>query len=78
RSNEGIIHEILPPVYDFLSAGDITSFIQMQHLIDNCRKFGKKVYSAPVDYTKSSAFQLSFMDNYKLKDTIAEAWKAGA
>ena len=26
RSNEGIIHEILPPVYDFLSAGDITSF----------------------------------------------------
>ncbi|MDE7147110.1 MAG: hypothetical protein K2O20_01825, partial [Duncaniella sp.] len=78
RSNEGIIHEILPPVDDYLSVGDITSFIQMQHLIDNCRKFGKKVYSAPVDYTKSSAFQLSFMDNYKLKDTIAEAWKAGA
>lgn len=78
RSNEGIIHEDLPPIDDYLSVGDITSFVQMQHLIDNCRKFGKKVYSAPVDYSKSSAYQLSFMDNYKLKDTIAEAWKAGA
>ena len=78
RSNEGIIHEDLPHLGDYLSVGDITSFVQMQHLIDNCRKFGKKVYSAPVDYTKSSAFQLSFMDNYKLKDTIVEAWKAGA
>ena len=78
RSNEGIIHEYLPSIDDYLSVGDITSFVQMQHLIDNCRKFGKKVYSAPVDYAKSSAFQLSFMDNYKLKDTIAEAWKAGA
>lgn len=78
RSNEGIIHEYLPPIDDYLSVGDITSYIQMQHLIDNCRKFGKKVYSAPVDYAKSSAYQLSFMDNYKLKDTIAEAWKAGA
>ena len=78
RSNEGIIHEDLPPIDDYLSVGDITSFVQMQHLIDNCRKFGKKAYSAPVDYAKSSAYQLSFMDNYKLKDTIAEAWKAGA
>lgn len=78
RSNEGIIHEDLPPIDDYLSVGDITSFVQMQHLIDNCRKFGKKVYSAPVDYAKSSAYQLSFMDNYKLKDTIAEVWKAGA
>lgn len=78
RSNEGIIQEVLPPVGDYLSVGDITSFVQMQHLIDNCRKFGKKVYSAPVDYAMSSAFQLSFMDNYKLKDTIVEAWKGGA
>lgn len=78
RSNEGIIHEDLPPIDEYLSVGDITSFVQMQHLIDNCRKFGKKVYSAPVDYAKSSAYQLSFMDNYKLKDTIAEAWNAGA
>lgn len=78
RSNEGIIQEDLPPIDDYLSVGDIKSFVQMQHLIDNCRKFGKKVYSAPVDYAKSSAYQLSFMDNYKLKDTIAEAWKAGA
>lgn len=78
RSNEGIIQEDIPPIDDYLSVGDIASFVQMQHLIDNCRKFGKKVYSAPVDYTKSSAYQLSFMDNYKLKDTIAEAWKVGA
>lgn len=78
RTNEGIIHEYLPPIDDYLSGGDIVSFIQMQHLIDNCRKLGKKVFSAPVDYTKSSAYQLSFMDNYKLKDMIAEAWKEGA
>ena len=78
RSNEGIIHEALPPIDDYLSVGDIASFVQMQHLVDNCRKFGKKVYSAPVDYSKSSAFQLSFMDNYKLKDTIADAWREGA
>lgn len=78
RTNEGIIQECLPSIDDYLSVGDISSFVQMQHLIDNCRKYGKKVYSAPVEYVKSSAYQLSFMDNYKLKDTIAEAWKAGA
>ena len=50
----------------------------MQHVIDNCRKLGKNIYLAPVDYTKSSAFQLSFMDNYKLKDVIAELWNDGA
>ena len=70
RSNEGIIHEDLPPFDDYLSVGDITSYIQMQHLIDNCRKFGKKIYSAPVDYAKSSAYQLSFMDNYKPKSVV--------
>lgn len=78
RSNEGIIKEKIPSIDDYLSTGDITSFVQMQHLIDNCRKYGKKVYSAPVDYSKSSAYQLSFMDNYKLKDRISDAWKAGA
>lgn len=78
RSNEGIIHEDIPTIDDYLSANDITSFVQMQHLIDNCRKFGKNVYSAPVDYTKSAAYQLSFMDNYKLKDRISDAWKVGA
>lgn len=78
RSNQGIIREILPALVNYLSKGDIESFIEMQHLIDNCRKMGRKVYSAPVDYTMSSAFQLSFMDNYKLKDTIAEAWEEGA
>lgn len=78
RLNEGIIQEYLPQIEDYLSVSDITSYIQMQHLIDNCRKFGKNVYSAPADYTLSSAYQLSFMDNYKLKDTIAEAWKDGA
>lgn len=78
RSNEGIIKEKIPSIDDYLSTGDITSYIQMQHLIDNCRKFGKNVYSAPVDYSKSSAYQLSFMDNYKLKDKISDAWKAGA
>lgn len=50
----------------------------MQHLIDNCRSLGLRVYTAPVDYTKSTAFQLSFMDNYKLKDEILKGWKAGA
>ena len=78
RANYGIINEDIPSIDDYLSTGDVVSFVQMQHLIDNCRKFGKKVYSAPVDYSKSSAFQLSFMDNYKLKDIISEAWKAGA
>lgn len=78
RSNEGIIHEEIPDLDDYLSKDDILSFVQMQHLVDKCRKLGKKIYSAPVDYAKSSAFQLSFMDNYKLKDYISEAWKDGA
>ncbi|MDE6478866.1 MAG: helicase [Muribaculaceae bacterium] len=78
RLNEGIIRENLPSLDNYLSVGDIESFIQMQHLIDNCRRLNEKVYSAPVDYTKSTAYQLSFMDNYKLKDTIARAWKDGA
>ena len=78
RLNEGIIHEVLPNLENYLSQSDIKSYLQMQHLIDNCRELGYKVYSAPVDYTMSTAYQLSFMDNYKLKDSIAEAWKAGA
>lgn len=78
RANDGIIQEVLPSLTDYLSVGDIASFIQMQRLIDNCRKLCEKVYSAPIDYTKSSAYQLSFMDNYKLKDTIARAWNNGA
>ena len=78
RLNEGIIHEEIPTLDDYLTDGDILSFVQMQHLVDKCRKLGQRIYSAPVDYAKSSAFQLSFMDNYKLKDYICEAWKAGA
>lgn len=78
RANEGIIKEIIPSLEPYFSAGDIKSFVQMQHLIDKCRKLGQTVYSAPVDYSKSTAFQLSFMDNYKLKDKISNAWKDGA
>lgn len=78
RSNEGIIQENIPSLIEFLSRADFRSHIQMQHLIDNCRKLGKKVYSAPVDYTKSTAYQLSFMDNYKIKEAIVDGWKEGA
>ena len=78
RLNTGIIHEEIPDISHLLSEGDIRSYIQMQHLIDNCRATGQKVFSAPTDYTKSTAFQLSFMDNYKLKDNILTGWKAGA
>ena len=78
RLNTGIIHEDTPNISHFLSEGDIRSYIQMQHLVDNCRAMGQKVSSAPTDYTKSTAFQLSFMDNYKLKDSILAGWKAGA
>ena len=78
RQNTGIIHPYIPDISHFLTTGDIRSYIQMQHLIDNCRSLGLRVYTAPVDYTKSTAFQLSFMDNYKLKDEILKGWKAGA
>ena len=78
RHNTGIIKELTPDLSNYLSEGDVSSYIQMQHLIDNCRVKGQRVFSAPVDYTKSTAFQLSFMDNYKLKDSIQTGWKAGA
>lgn len=78
RQNTGIIHEETPDISHLLTEGDIRSYIQMQHLIDNCRILGQRVFSAPTDYTKSAAFQLSFMDNYKLKDDIMNGWKAGA
>lgn len=78
RSNTGIFTEPKAELDEYITADDVRAFIQMQHLIDNCRMLGKKVYSAPADYTKSSAYQLSFMDNYKLKETISEAWQLGA
>jgi hypothetical protein len=78
RQNTGIIKEMIPDISHCLTEGDINSYIQMQHLIDNCRSFGQRVFSAPTDYTKSAAFQLSFMDNYKLKDEIQKGWAAGA
>jgi hypothetical protein len=78
RLNTGIIQEVTPDISHCLTEGDIRSYIQMQHLIDNCRKYGQRVFSAPIDYTKSAAYQLSFMDNYKLKEEIQKGWKAGA
>lgn len=74
RANTGIIRESIAELSDYITTDDIKSFIQMQHLIDNCRKHGKNLYSAPTDYSKSTAYQLSFMDNYKLKESIAEVW----
>ena len=78
RQNTGIIKEVMPDISHCLTEGDIRSYIQMQHLIDNCRCYGQRVFSAPTDYTKSAAFQLSFMDYYKLKDEIQKGWAAGA
>ena len=78
RQNTGIIREEIPKIVHLLTEGDILSYIQMQHLVNNCRRYGQKVFTAPVDYTKSTAFQLSFMDNYKLKEKILEGWRAGA
>lgn len=78
RQNTGIIKEVMPDISHCLTEGDIRSYIQMQRLIDHCRSFGQRVFTAPTDYTKSAAFQLSFMDNYKLKEEIQNGWKAGA
>lgn len=78
RRNTGIIKEVMPDISHCLTEGDIRSYIQMQHLIDHCRNYGQRVFTAPTDYTKSAAFQLSFMDNYKLKEVIQNGWKAGA
>lgn len=78
RQNTGIIKEVMPDISHCLTEGDIRSYIQMQRLIDLCRSFGQRVFTAPTDYTKSAAFQLSFMDNYKLKEEIQNGWKAGA
>lgn len=78
RQNTGIIQEVMPDISHCLTEGDIRSYIQMQQLIDHCRSYGQRVFMAPTDYTKSAAFQLSFMDNYKLKEEIQNGWKAGA
>lgn len=75
RSNKGIIKEIRPNLSAYLTEGDIASYMQMRRLVDKCRQHGVTTISAPVDYTKSCASQLSFMENYKLKKKIEEAWK---
>lgn len=75
RLNEGIIKESCPDIGCYVTSGDIMSFVQMQNLVNACRKFDKRIGSAPVDYTKSAAFQLSFMDYYKLKERISNVWK---
>lgn len=73
RANDGIIAERKPGLGGYLSTGDITAYIQMQHLARCCKKYEANVYAAPVDYTKSAAYQLSFMDGYTLKDYISKA-----
>ena len=37
RQNTGIIKEMIPDISHCLTEGDINSYIQMQHLIDNCQ-----------------------------------------
>ena len=78
RSNKGLIKEVLPDLKEYMSEGDITSYVQMRQLVDSCKQHGVTALAAPVDYTKSCAYQLSFMENYKLKDKIEEAWNNGA
>ena len=77
RSNKDIILEILPDLSGYINKGDIESYMQMRRLVDSCKQHGATTLSAPVDYTKSCAYQLSFMENYKLKDKIEEAWNNG-
>lgn len=74
RSNTGIIKEVRPDLDKYLTAGDVASYVQMRQLVDKCKKHGVTAISAPVDYTKSCAFQLSFMDNYLLKKKIEDNW----
>ena len=74
RSNKGIVKEVKPELEAYLTSGDIASYVQMRQLVDKCKKHGVTAISAPVDYTKSCAFQLSFMDNYLLKKKIEDHW----
>lgn len=78
RSNKNLIKEIKPNLNDYMSEGDITSYVQMRRLVDSCKEHGIMALSAPVDYTKSCPYQLSFMENYKLRDKIEDAWNNGA
>lgn len=77
RKNKGIVKQDLTDVAGALHENDIRSYIQMHELINECKKEGYKVNSAPIEYVKSAPYQLSFMDNYKMKEQIQEAVQNG-
>lgn len=51
-----------------ISEGDIKSYIQIQTIVKNCASKN----NAPTDYIKSCPYLMSFMDKYKLKDSIKQ------
>ena len=56
-----------------IEESDITSFVQMQQLLDNAVKArnSKVIHrNVPIEYIKSSPYLLSFMENYTLKKDL--------
>lgn len=51
-----------------ISEGDIKSYVQMQTIVKNCASKN----NVPTDYIKSCPYLMSFMDKYKLKDSIKQ------
>ena len=57
-----------------ISEGDIKSYIQMQTIARECASKN----NVPTDYIKSCPYLMSFMDKYKLKDSIRQKCIDGA
>lgn len=75
RLNEGLIQSVLEKEAVPISEGDILSYCQMQHLLDEAgEELGEKPGNLSIEYVKSSPYLLSFMQHYKEKKFIEKAY----
>lgn len=75
RLNEGLIQSVLEKEAVPISEGDILSYCQMQHLLDEAGdELGERPGNLSIEYVKSSPYLLSFMQHYKEKKFIEKAY----
>ena len=68
RASIGVIQSVLEKEAVPISEGDILSYCQMQHLLDEAGdELGERPGNLSIEYVKSSPYLLSFMQHYKEK-----------
>jgi len=75
RLNEGLIRLNKDMIDLTISEGDVLSYCQMQHILDEASEYEQQpALHLPMDYVKSSPYLLSFMQHYKEKVLLEDVF----